>query len=83
MSGAIGTAFDGEALWVTCWPNTLNKVRPADGKVLKTFTVGDGPLGAAFDGVNIWVASQTDQTVSKVRVSDGKTVGRFKVANLP
>ena len=35
------------------------------------FPVGDEPEGVAFDGANIWVANSDDDTVSKLRASDG------------
>ena len=46
-----------------------------------TFAVGDGPAGVAFDGANIWVANRDDDTVSKLRASDGMTLGTFAVGN--
>ena len=35
------------------------------------FPVGDNPRRLAFDGANIWVANAFDDTVSKLRASDG------------
>jgi DNA-binding beta-propeller fold protein YncE len=39
--------------------------------------VGKAPIGLAFDGADIWVANTGDGTVSKLRASDGKTLGTF------
>jgi DNA-binding beta-propeller fold protein YncE len=35
-------------------------------------TVGAVPLGLACDGADVWVANQDDNTVSRVRASDGR-----------
>ena len=40
-----------------------------------SFSVGEGPEAVVFDGANIWVANQFSNTLSKVRVSDGVTLG--------
>ena len=41
------------------------------------------PAGVAFDGINIWVANQGDNTVSKLRASDGAPLGTFTVGTFP
>ncbi len=70
-----GMAFDGTNMWVTDFNrNTVRK-----GLVGQTFNVGRGPLGVAFDGTNIWVANSGDGTVTKLRASDGLTLGTFNV----
>jgi hypothetical protein len=45
--------------------------------------VGSGPLGIAFDGANMWIANRGDGTVSKLRASDGKTLGTFQAPVAP
>jgi hypothetical protein len=47
--------------------------------------VGNGPLGVAFDGANVWVTNQADNTVTKLRASDGACVATctFAVGSLP
>src|ERR1039457_1049453 len=40
-----------------------------------SFAVGNYPGGMAFDGANIWVSNVADSTVTKLRASDGYTVG--------
>src|SRR6266404_5935830 len=46
-------------------------------------TGGNGPRAVAFDGANIWVANLIDDTVTKLRASDGVTVGTFPVGRNP
>ena len=48
-----------------------------------TFGAGSTPSGVAFDGANIWVANQVDDTVTKLRASDGTMLGTFAVASDP
>lgn len=48
-----------------------------------TYTVGGGAFGFAFDGQHMWVASAFTNTVTKLRASDGETVGAFAVGNGP
>ena len=44
------------------------------------FPVGNQPYGMCFDGENIWVANNSDNTVSKIRASDGSSLGTFSAA---
>ncbi len=44
-----------------------------------SFNVGDEPRGVAFDGANIWVTNYFDDTVTKLRASDGDLQGTFNV----
>jgi len=48
-----------------------------------TFSVGNDPEGLAFDGDHIWVASFMDDTVTKLRASDGAVIGTYNVGNAP
>ena len=41
------------------------------------YAVGRGPDGIAFDGANIWVANRRSDTLTKLRASDGTTLGTF------
>jgi DNA-binding beta-propeller fold protein YncE len=45
--------------------------------------VGNNPEGRAFDGANIWVGNQNSNTVTKLRASDGTTLGTFAVGRNP
>ena len=48
-------------------------------------SVGNGPQFAAFDGANIWVANRLNNTVTKLRASDGACIGTctFAVGSSP
>ena len=46
---------------------------------LCTFGVGRNPAGLAFDGANMWVANESDNSVTKLRASDGLNLGTFPV----
>jgi hypothetical protein len=48
-----------------------------------TFPVGSKPDGIAFDGANIWVANGGGNTVTKLRSSDGVSLGTFTVGANP
>src|SRR5271170_7100901 len=41
------------------------------------FAVGTAPVSAAFDGSSIWVANARGRSVTKLRASDGATLGTF------
>ncbi|MFC1943444.1 YncE family protein [Chloroflexota bacterium] len=45
--------------------------------------VGNWPWGICFDGTNIWVANTNGNTVTKLKASDGSTVGTYGVGNSP
>ena len=80
LGGALGSAFDGENIWIgNQFSNKVTKVRARDGVVLGSFAVGVGPQGIAFDGANIWVANQGTGNVTKLRASDGTVLGTFSV----
>ena len=49
----------------------------------QAFAVGNGPQGVAFDGANIWVANYGSNNVTKLRASDGATLGTFSVGTSP
>jgi hypothetical protein len=38
-------------------------------------------MNMAFDGANMWVGNYGDGTVTKLRASDGKTLGTFSAGN--
>jgi sugar lactone lactonase YvrE len=76
--GSIAVAFDGTYVWVSTHATSVVRLRQ-DGSNAGTFAVGRGPLGIAYDGANIWVANNADGTVTKLRASDGATLGTFTV----
>src|ERR1039457_2020996 len=45
--------------------------------VFTMFPVGNQPYGIAFDGASIWTANSGDNTVTKLRASDGTVLGTF------
>src|SRR3984893_3920579 len=47
------------------------------------FTVGTSPLGVAFDGSNVWIANNRSKSVTKLRASDGATLGTFALGTSP
>jgi len=47
------------------------------------FTVGNATDGMAFDGAAMWVVSNGDNTVIKMRASDGTILGTFPVGSKP
>jgi len=48
-----------------------------------TSLAGTAPIGVAFDGVNIWVANSGDNTLTKLRASDGANLGTFPTGTAP
>ena len=48
-----------------------------------TFPVGSSPYGVAFDGSNIWVTHSIGGIVTKLRASDGVTLGNFAAGASP
>src|SRR5947208_7500891 len=50
---------------------------------IQTFPVGNLPVGLAFDGENMWVANFNDNTITKLRASDGMSLGTFPVGQSP
>src|SRR5271169_2731212 len=53
------------------------------GNLTTGFKVGVNPYGLAFDGANIWSANNGDNSVTKLRTSDGQVLGKFPVGNAP
>jgi len=51
--------------------------------LIQTFPVGRYPLGIISEGENIWVSNSGDDTVTKLRGSDGFLLGTFPVKNGP
>lgn len=48
-----------------------------------SFPTGTSPNGIAFDGAHLWVANAGENTVSKIRASDGMGLGTFAVGTEP
>ena len=47
------------------------------------FAVGPNPADMTFDGYSVWVSNSGNNTVGKLRASDGKTLGTFPVGVTP
>lgn len=84
---AVLLAFDGANMWVVSGQqlsSSVTKLRASDGANLGTFTAGtERPLSIAFDGANMWVSNGEDNSVRKIRTSDGVMVGAFPVGFSP
>jgi hypothetical protein len=50
---------------------------------IQSFPMGNGPDHLVFDGANIWVTNTGDDTVTKLRASDGTNLGTFPVGDYP
>ncbi|HKE58386.1 MAG TPA: DNRLRE domain-containing protein, partial [Pyrinomonadaceae bacterium] len=48
-----------------------------------SFEMTDTGIGVAFDGQNIWIAHNHNDTVTKMRASDGTLLGTFAVGSAP
>jgi hypothetical protein len=48
-----------------------------------SFKAGKDPLWFAFDGASMWVVNRGDNSVSKLRASDGANLGTFSVGDTP
>src|SRR5580704_12350439 len=51
--------------------------------VVTDFVTGGGPNGIVFDGSSVWIVNAPLNSVSKVRASDGATLGTFSVGTVP
>ena len=72
-----GICFDGANIWVAA-SDGLNKISARDGTVLgDPIDVGSDPREICFDGAHIWTANREDDSISKVRASDGEVIGPF------
>src|SRR5438270_408224 len=48
------------------------RAQELDGRLtIESFPVGYEPKGLTFDGVNVWIVNLGDETVTKLRASDG------------
>lgn len=50
---------------------------------VESFPVGNGPYSITSDGANIWVTNFLDDTVTKLRASDGVPLGTFSAGDDP
>ena len=85
-----GIAFDGTNMWVTNYNGQSCTKLAASGDILATYTFLTAPGGnppyprrIAFDGTYIRVTRAGQNTVSKLRTSDGATLGTFPTGSGP
>ena len=78
-----GIAYDGIDVWFSVPGQNLVVKRDTTGFNYDTFTVGHSPRGIAFDGACVWVANFSDNTVTKLRVSDGHVMGTYATGHGP
>ena len=64
-------------------PNQIAILHWYGANVTTAFGVGVAPGGLAFDGANIWVANLASGTVTRLRASDGATLGTFPAGPRP
>jgi len=69
--------FDGTSLWAGTQQHEIRKLRNQDGSLVAAFHVGGVPTALAFDGANIWVAIKSNDTIVKLRSTDGFIAGTF------
>jgi hypothetical protein len=85
IGSPLGIAFDGANIWISTSRNTVTKLRASDGANIGTFVLTTDPCDAremAFDGVNIWVSDQENDSLFKIRASDGVVLDHFGPASL-
>jgi DNA-binding beta-propeller fold protein YncE len=96
-SGAFPTSiiYDGTNLWVAEGTgvdiggiappgiSSVLKMRPADGAILGTYTVGHLARDMVFDGTSIWVCNSNDNTVSRLRAADVALLGTYPTGAQP
>ena len=69
--------------WAAGNPLKIALLKWYQANLTTTFKVGKKPLGVVFDGANIWIANNYDSTVSKLRASDGASLGTFNAGGAP
>jgi len=73
--------------WAAGNPLKIAQLKWYQANQTTSFNVGktknSNPYGLAFDGQNMWSANSAEGTVSKLRASDGKTLGTFNVPCCP
>jgi DNA-binding beta-propeller fold protein YncE len=84
-----GVIYDGTNIWVANGTgvnigtsgsqgiSSVSKIRPADGTILGTYTVGHLARDLVYDGTSIWVCNANDNTVSRLRAADVALLGTY------
>jgi DNA-binding beta-propeller fold protein YncE len=66
-------------MWVANYNNNNVSKFKADGTFIANYAVQAGPYNLVFDGANIWVGNNSNQSVTKLRASDGANLGNFSL----
>jgi FOG: WD40-like repeat len=81
VSGPGNLLYENGHIWVTSGSLNVVKIDAATGAVMGTFPTGGITPGVmTFDGANVWVVNKFQQTISKIRASDGALLGAFATA---
>lgn len=84
----IGVVWDGTSIWGinysgTPTTSTINKIRPSDGVVLATLTIGQNPEFGCFDGNYLYVPSNQRNAVHKIDVRRNIEINEIAVGAVP
>ena len=80
-----GIAFDGANIWVANSGSIVTKLRASDGANLGTFVITTNACDTreiAFDGVNIWVTDQENDSIFRLRPSDGVVLENIRPGSI-
>jgi DNA-binding beta-propeller fold protein YncE len=70
-------SFDSENMWIVNRDsNNVTKMK-LDGTIVSTHATGTFPINIVFDGTYVWVANHLSDSLTKIRTTDGTTVGTF------
>ena len=85
VSGQQASVRTNSGVCSTALPNVnqLALLRWYGANMVTHFPTGGAPNGITFDGSNLWVVGAPANQVTKIRSSDGLTLGRFPVGNIP
>jgi hypothetical protein len=91
LYGVAFESFDGLNLWVSCHTsNVVAEVTTSTGGVLRTVTVGQGPLSVVYDGETgqtngpfVWITNTDSGTVSKISLATFTTPSGFSAGSEP
>jgi DNA-binding beta-propeller fold protein YncE len=63
--------------WTPATVRTVAQQLDVPSVAIQSFPVGTAPIDVTSDGTNIWVTNAGDDTVTKLRASDGTLLGTF------
>jgi hypothetical protein len=71
FNGARGIIYDGTNIWVANTGGDALLKLNANGSIIQTVPVGNGPWLPVYDGTNIWMPNGGSDSVTVVRAADG------------